>query len=297
MNRFVLYTTVLFLGKLSNTISSIGTIVGSAVSQDGIKKTLVVVSMQSFAAIVSFLFSKYFVKTLSFRYGFALLVVMFSFSQIIMRAAQFTPLFYVLLTLRYSFGIFFFSKFLSTLKNYWPHDYIKKNKHVQLVVAATSLFAIGLSPILAMKYGFFGIFFADSFFLVIAGIVFFVFKFSSVNLNVAQKNIKHIKLSPEPKMKLIVLGTFLMWAVAGIFHVIEVPILYERFSASSYEISLIFTLSICVNMFAIRMFPARLLHENSRRLFFISILSIYLFSLLYIATAVPTLKMELALSA
>jgi len=165
-------------------------------------------------------------------------------------------------------AVIILAKIRSSVSILFPTKILKANKYIQIISVIATLTSFGLSPLVVSYMG------LESIFIIDAAIVFFgficlkIFFATSSNKNQpTETTTNQLKIeNPFKKINLnnilIASYTFLVWSVLGVFHVLEVPLLKERFDVQASEISFIFILALAFNLISTYLTPEKILQRQ-----------------------------------
>lgn len=255
MQPATLFLSAFFLYALSSQALSIGVVVGIAASfSEPIGKTAFVVALQAVAGIGAVLLS----RSTYLRHFAPRTTLFLSLPWLSLAVASFSPLtapWLISVTLRWTFGFYAIACLTAAIREIFQNDFLLRNKQAQFLSTGAAAFAISLSPLIVLSFGIAPLFYSDFIFQFLG--IAFLFSLWRRHLHGLQHSQsmktaggKYCFAASQFLNHPALVAGILVWAIAGTFMIIEVPLLRERFNAGPEVISLFFLVSLAMNLLA-----------------------------------------------
>ncbi len=233
-----------FLLRLATGFITLGATVSAALDFGGIAGTSMIVLIQALGALIALGCAQMKVfKARSLNVALVVLGLVMSVSIAFINPE--TMVWKICFLVRNFAGTWLFARILTLVPIIAGDNKITLNKRVQIGGMAAIMTGFIVGPVVATALGFRGILLIDggfSLFLLLG-----VLGLRKAEAQSCAKGMLEARTRFEwpslPSLKTLV-GTFLVFIVAGIFNVIEVPYLMDQFQASSYQISLFYSVGL-----------------------------------------------------
>ena len=285
---FFLFLVIVAGLQFSSQVCATGAIVSAAFAESGILTSASVIFAQAVATVAALAIAQFLLlwkqsKIISpWVFGLAGIA---SIGALIASFAS--PIWFVFLFVRHLSGALLLSAFWANVRRFTDRDVVSANKKVQLVASSSSVIAIFLGPLFVSFLGIKNIFCID---LLIGLVIFFCYlqlplmseQVSAASTHGSESATVNNYSSSLRGVWPILALSFCVWSIGGLFNILEIPILRERFSTNEQELSLIFTLTALANLAAIKALSSGVIEKIGPKLMFLAALSILLFSTMYL---------------
>lgn len=267
MQISLVFMTLYFLFSFSSQFYSLSLIIGSAI-ESGIAKTSMVMVFLTISSLIALLINIFKIKSTPLAKIWLPCAMIYLISAIIIVYSEvFSALWMISFFTRSVAAVVILAKIRSSVSLLFPENLLKANKYIQIISVIATLISFGLSPLVVSYLGLKTIFLIDVGIISLGVICLSIF-FKSTDQNQVETNgIKQEVISSFRNLNknnlLISVYTFLVWSVLGVFHVLEVPLLKERFDIQASEISLIFLLALSFNLISTYFTPEKILKKEN----------------------------------
>ncbi|MCB0421993.1 MAG: hypothetical protein KDD61_13430, partial [Bdellovibrionales bacterium] len=280
------FVSIFFLFQLASLIVVSGTIVGSAFRNiDQLNKTAFVVGAQALGAITAialqYLQNKRKQKN---RTDIQILILALICSLTNFFSAETSPLWYAAIFIRNACATYFGSVALSSIREISKNDFLKLNQSTQIANMVSNILAFAVGPILAAIYSLQYIFLVDIVLLSISLLTLYISKIPDLASHRSAINFPLLKeLTFQEGLKVPFLN-LLIWSVAGLLHVLEVPILVQRFKVEGSLISWFYALPLVINLIVLKLINIRKIQNHFPTVALISSLVIIALTAAYLGS-------------
>lgn len=280
-------TIAFFLANVALHLISMGSIIASALNFEGTVKTALVVGIQAVANLFALLLTK---MPLS-RMRHTSFWCFTSFALTTFAASYFSFL-SIAWAISWSIALISSSLLLSQinsdLKNNFRDDWISVNKSLQMANVGAAMLSFGISPILLSRWNISTVFMISSSIIIVSLFLYVPSRIGGYNSGPSNSEThteQAIDLTEDFRISsLCTWSTYFYWCLLGIFTVVEVNILKERFQASPELISTIFLISLSTSLIALKIIGSKFIDEYKKRAIFLTFLISYAFSVVYFTT-------------
>lgn len=243
-----LFLAFLFLNQVGSYFLNMGSLVFSSKSEITFTGPALVALVQALAALGALLIA----NVLTFKKGHKLLIFALAATSVLNSSLNlyFSEIVLPTLFLRLLFGSLLGSFLLSTGPRYISKQLHKGTQVVQVISSVAALVGFGLAPIFGVSLAKLAI--IDLAFILISLLLLL---FNSEFLMAPESETKTASFTTKSssngniKQFLFVFSaTLIVWSFGGIFQVVEVPMLIHRFHLDESQISLLFILTILVDL-------------------------------------------------
>lgn len=290
MNKIRFYLLLFVVFQSSSLLVTAGTIVGSAIQKiSPTEKTALIVALQSLGALFAILFTKINLNKIRSHIRIDHLFIFFALASSCINYFSVTNanIWYLGIFVRQVSTIYLTSTMMASAREFFPEQVYSVNKSLNILNTFAYLISFAFGPLVVTLTSMKSLFLVDILFLVITSIVLLISKLNDMGLSHDSRPIEEL---PEEKKSylfnsiFLILTSTLVWSVAGLFHILEVPILNHRFQVTGAQISIFFILPLASNILTLKLINMDKIHSYIKKIYLFSSIIIILISIIYFST-------------
>jgi hypothetical protein len=260
VSNFNLYLFLLFMAQLFTKIASTGSMISFALSaHQAVELTAIVVSIQVVASTLALLASR---KIQISKNIAPMGLVLSGFSSLGIWLISSSEWYWFCFLFCYEVGISLALPYMVSLsRNFANKAVVSANKKVQTLNTFAIVITLGVSPLLVNEISLSKIFMFQSPALLLFAFLFWRIA-ESVDMSIELPKSKLTLLDSWNSFSAVYLLSFFVCLTAGLFNIIEIPVLNERFQVSATQVSSLFLATAASSLLAVTLFPTKILSKK-----------------------------------